>query len=230
VRRPAALFDLDGVLADSTVPITTRVNHALEVTGHGGRPVAELYAFIGPPAQVGFAELTGADPGSDEVAACIAAYRERYQDELWNTPPYPGTSELVRELADENWALAVATSKPAVFAGPVLEAVGLKDVFDAVAGPELQSSAGKRASIAAALAGLPADATAVAMVGDRRYDMEGARHFGLLAIGVTWGFGTPEELTTAGADELVRDAAQLGDALRAATRARFSTSSWTTGP
>jgi phosphoglycolate phosphatase len=230
VPRPAALFDLDGVLADSAVPITSCVNHALKATGHGERPVEELYAFIGPPTRIGFAALTGTDPDSAEVEACVAAYRECYDTALWQTPAYPGVPDVVRDLAAQGWALGVATSKPIVFAEPVLEAIGLRDAFATVAGPDLTGTADKRQSIATALAGLPGDAVAVAMVGDRRYDMEGARHHGLVAVGATWGFGTRRELSEAGADVLVDDAAQLADALREATRARLATSSWTTGP
>ena len=215
--RPALLFDLDGVLADSTVPITSCVNAALADTGHAERPIAELLDFIGPPSRVGFSRLIGAPPESPEVEACLTAYREHYADALWDTPSYPGVPEAVRSLAEDGWTLGVATSKPRRFAEPVLEAIGLDDVFAVVAGPALHGTADKTETLGEALAGV--GGSAVAMVGDRRFDMLAARAHGLVGLGVLWGFGSEEELTDAGATELLRTPDQL---VRAATRARLS--------
>lgn len=219
------LFDLDGVLADSRGPITSCVAQALEVCGHPPRPMAELLDFIGPPTRIGFGRLIGEDPDSPAVAACVAAYRERYTDALWETPSYPGVPEAVRELAGDGWTLAVATSKPVHFAEPVLEAIGLRDAFAVVAGPGLHATADKTETVGEALDGVGGQAAA--MVGDRRYDMAAARTHGLRALGALWGFGSREELTEAGADELLEEPGQL---VRAATRARLSTSNCTTGP
>jgi phosphoglycolate phosphatase len=225
---PAALFDLDGVLADSTVPITSCVNRALEATGHRPRPVAELLDFIGPPAHAGFAALIGERADGPAVAACVAAYRELYAGAVGETPPYPGVPEAVRALVAGGWRLGVATSKPVSFAGPVLDAIGLRDAFAVVAGPELDGGADKTQTVGEALERLGG---AVAMAGDRRYDMAAARHHGLRAIGVTWGFGSEQELVDAGADVLAGDPDQLLAALEdAATRARLRTSSATSGP
>jgi phosphoglycolate phosphatase len=215
--RPALLFDLDGVLADSRGPITSCVAHALRVCGHGERPMEELLDFIGPPTRIGFGRLIGEDPDSPEVEACVAAYREVYTEALWETPSYPGVPEAVRELAT-TFTLGVATSKPAHFAEPVLEAIGLRDAFAVVAGPGLHATADKTQTVAEALAGV--GGAAVAMVGDRRYDIAAARAHGLVALGVLWGFGSREELTDAGAGELLEAPDQL---VRAATRARLST-------
>lgn len=226
---PAALFDLDGVLADSTVPITSCVNAALEATGHGSRTMAELLDFIGPPTRVGIGVLIGAPPDSPEVEETVAAYRERYAEALWETPVYPGVPEAIEALRADGWTLAVATSKARRFAEPVLEAIGLRDAFSVVAGPGLHGTASKLETVGEAVRAVRGPA--VAMVGDRRFDMEAARHHGLRAIGVTWGFGSPEELTEAGADVLADDPAQLPELLReAATRARLATIRATTGP
>jgi phosphoglycolate phosphatase len=141
------------VLADSRGPITSCVNRALVALGHGARPEAELLEFIGPPTRVGFATLTGADPDSPEVEACVTAYREAYADALWETPTYPGVPEAVAALREDGWLLAVATSKPVRFAEPVLEAIGLRDAFAVVAGPGLQATSDKTATVGEARAG-----------------------------------------------------------------------------
>lgn len=43
----------------------------------------------------------------------------------------------------------------------------------------------------------------VTMVGDRKYDIIGAKELGLRSVGVTYGFGSREELESAGADAIV---------------------------
>ena len=214
------------MLADSTVPITSCVNAALVATGHGERPMADLLEFIGPPTRDAFATLTGAPPDSEAVEACVTAYREHYADALWETRAYPGVREAVQRLRDDGWRLGVATSKPRHFALPVLDAIGLREAFDVVAGPGLQAgpASDKTATVGEALERLGA---ATGMVGDRRFDMVAARHHGLRAIGVLWGFGSREELLEAGAEDLLDAPDQL---FAAATRARLATMSRTTGP
>ena len=219
----ALLFDLDGVLADSRRPIIDCVNAALEALGMDARPDAEVEPIIGPPTEIGFGALLGVAPEDPLVDRAVSEYRARYVHALHDTRSYPGVPEAVRALAKDH-LLGVATSKPRRYALPVLEAIGLAPLFAYVAGPEPGGAHDKHAMVAEALAALP---DAVAMVGDRRYDMEAARGHGLRAIGVTWGFGPREELEAAGAQDLVDDADAL---LAAATDASRRTISPTTGP
>jgi phosphoglycolate phosphatase len=108
--------------------------------------------------------------------------------------------------------LAVATSKPRAFAEPLIEALGFADVFEAIYAPELDLHVeSKTETVGRALAGL--GASAGTMVGDRHVDMEAARTHGLHGVGVTWGFGTPDELRSAGADVLVGSPAELPAAI-----------------
>lgn len=214
MARDAILFDLDGVLADSRRPIIDCVNAALSELGHGTRPEEEVERTIGPPTTVGFGQLLGADPGSDVVAEAVAAYRALYVDALWETPSYPGVPEVVRALAEDR-VLGVATSKPRRYAEPVLEAIGLADAFAVVAGP-VEGGPDDKLSMVVEAAGHLGGAGV--MIGDRHYDIEAARTEGLYAIGVTWGFGSAQELREAGADELVDEAAALLDAATRASR------------
>lgn len=105
--------------------------------------------------------------------------------------------------------LAVATSKPLVFSERILEAVGLRSYFSAVAGPPLSAVADAKAkTVGEALAALGHPQRAV-MVGDRRFDVEGANAHGLPSIGVTWGVGNLDELKRAGAHQVVRTPSEL---------------------
>jgi phosphoglycolate phosphatase len=209
----AVLFDLDGVLVDSRAAITGCVNHALVECGLPSREVADLHRVIGPPLSVAFAELVGEPIESALVAACVAAYRERYAEaSLVETVVVDGMPSALDALAGGH-RLAVATSKPRAFAEPILEALSLASWFEVVAGPGLDALAeSKTATVAAALGSLGEVSDAV-MVGDRSFDVVGAHANGLPAIGVTWGIGSAAELAEAGADVIVDAPAELSAAV-----------------
>ena len=203
------LFDLDGVLADSRAAITGCLNDALAAHGLPRRDPADLYRHIGPPLPLAFAEIVGAPPDSDLVAACIASYRERYAvASLTDTEVTPGIAGALAGLADAGRRLGVATSKPKPFAEPLLDALGLRRFFAVVTGPELDVPAeSKTATVGNALRAL--GASGGTMVGDRSFDMIAARAHGLRAVGVGWGIGGRDELTAAGADVIVATPAEL---------------------
>jgi phosphoglycolate phosphatase len=209
----AVLFDLDGVLVDSRAAISGAMNHALLANGFPPRPAAELHRFIGPPLALGFAELTGHPVQSDAVVGCVAAYRERYAvTSLTETEVVAGIPEALDALRRGGHRLAVATSKALALAEPLLAALGVREHFTVIAGPELGSALeDKTATVGAALHALRARGGA--MVGDTAFDMVAARAHGLRAVGVTWGIGTGRQLRDAGADVLVAAPADLVAAL-----------------
>jgi phosphoglycolate phosphatase len=209
----AAIFDLDGVLADSRVAFARCVNAALVAAGVPERDPAELHPYLGPPLHATFVELTG-----DRALAqrCLDAYRARYRERAAAETTVPdGMADAIATLA-ARMPLAVATSKPLALSTPLLDALGLLSHFGVVEGPSLQAEAEPKAeTIRRALLGLPAAARPV-MIGDRRFDVEGAHAHGLPCIGVLWGIGTEEELRAAGADAIVASPAELVEAVTAA--------------
>jgi phosphoglycolate phosphatase len=201
------IFDLDGVLVDSRAVFLRCVNHAFEKLGLPARPDAELLPYIGPPFPYAFGELLGVAHDAPIVAACIDGYRERYKDaSLTETTISPGIPEALEAL--DGRRLAVATSKPRAFAEPILEALGLREHFAVVAGPELSERAEpKTETLGRALHEL--GPTRAVMVGDRSFDVVAAHAHALPAIGVTWGIGTPRELHDAGAERIIEDPREL---------------------
>jgi phosphoglycolate phosphatase len=197
----AVLFDLDGVLVDSRAPITGAINHALGTHGLAARPTDELLKFIGPPLALAFAELLGQPPESRLVASCVAAYRAHYGEaSLRETTVVPGIASVLAKLTPHR--LAVVTSKPRVYAEPLIEALGLGLFFDFCAGPELSASGEDKAiTIAGALARI--EAPRAIMVGDRALDVVGARRCDVSSIAVRWGIGSLEELESACPDAIV---------------------------
>jgi phosphoglycolate phosphatase len=210
--RDAVLFDLDGVLVDSRAAISGCMNHALATNGLPEHAEAALHRFIGPPLAVTFAELTTHAPDSALVVSCIRSYRERYAEaSLRETTVVPGITDALAEVGARH-RLAVATSKALAFAEPILIALELRDFFDVVAGPSLSAhTEDKAATIGAALTRLDPDRAV--MVGDRSFDIVGAHARGLPAIGVTWGIGGSDELTSARADAIIDAPAELPAAI-----------------
>ncbi|MDA0180643.1 HAD hydrolase-like protein [Solirubrobacter phytolaccae] len=210
------LFDLDGVLVDSRAPFLTSLNYAFDKLGLPRRDPEALYPYIGPPFKVAFPGLLGVAPDDPQVDALIDGYRERYATaSLEETTVAPGIAEALERLDGE--PLAVATSKPRAFAEPLLEALGLRHHFAAIAGPELAArDEPKAVTVTRALELL--GTTSAVMIGDRRFDVEGAHANGIQCIGVTWGIGTREELETAGADAIIDDPLELDPALRVMSR------------
>jgi len=185
-RPDAAIFDFDGVIIDSLPPVATATNGALVAHGFGPRSTEELERFIGPPVLSVFAELTGAAPESETVAACVTTYHDLYRSVyLDQTRLMPGVPEV---LAGLSLPLALATSKVREFVAPLLEHFGLR--FAVVSAPTLAEP--KQDTVARAQRALDADHPVV--VGDRHFDVDAAHACGLRAIGVTWGVGDRGEL------------------------------------
>jgi phosphoglycolate phosphatase len=206
--KAAILFDLDGVLVDSRAAISGCISHALEAQGLSDQQLDSLERFIGPPLTLAFAELTGHPQESDLVLACLASYRERYRDvSLRETTVFPGVPETLATLS-EHYRMAVATSKPFAFAEPLLTFLDLRYRFEHLAAPDLNAHReDKQATIRSALSAL--ETTRAVMVGDRSFDILGAHACGIPAIGVSWGIGSAQELTIAGADTIVEAPSDL---------------------
>ena len=123
---------------------------------------------------------------------------------------YPGVPELLAELAARGKTLAVATSKPEVFAKRVLDHFDLSKNFAVIAGGDLEGAhCGKAEIIGTALERLDMPGGRPLMVGDREHDILGAHAMGLPAAGVLFGYGSRAELEAAGADYIARTAAGL---------------------
>jgi phosphoglycolate phosphatase len=196
----AVVFDLDGVLLDSARAIIGCINDALEELGEPRRPPADLRRFVGPPLADGFTELIG----PERAGELVVAYRTRYATaSLELTTVFPCMVEVLEVLGADR-PLAVATSKPLAYTKPLCDHLGLTAYFAVIEGPSMAEIEPKTDTLRRALdrLGLAPGADAP-MIGDRLHDIEAAHANGLRCVGVLWGFGTEEELRTAGADAIV---------------------------
>lgn len=202
----AVLFDLDGVLVDSRTAFVRSVNAALSEHGLEERPADELLQYLGPPLHRTM-ELFAADEA--QADALVLSYRARYRRTMADeSAVFAGIPEALEELAATR-PLVVATSKAQALAEPLLEQLGLRERFGAVYGPRLQArDEAKSLTIARALEGLP-HARSPVMVGDRKFDVLGARAHDMPCVGVLWGIGSEQELREAGAVALVAEPREL---------------------
>lgn len=203
-------FDLDGTLTDPGEGITNSVAYALSRFGINVTDRRELYRFIGPPLRVSFHEFYGFSKEQCEQAT--AYYREYYQvTGIFENKLYPGITELLRELKAKDRRVILATSKPEEFAVRILEHFDILSYFDEIAGATMDGSRDLKSEVirhAIKLSGVK-DLSRAVMIGDREYDILGAKQNGLASIGVLFGYGSREELNGAGADALVSEPAEI---------------------
>ena len=197
-----ALFDLDGTLTDPKTGITRSVQYALDKLRRPVPEANELTWMIGPPLIAGFTELLG---GADEVQDAVRLYRERYGTiGLFENEVYAGIPALLKNLREKDVRLYVATSKLQVFARRILDHFELSRFFIEIYGSDLDNrNADKRDLIRHILEQECLDPAGAIMIGDRKHDANGAKANGLASIGVTWGYGSRQELLDAGVACLV---------------------------
>lgn len=200
-ERAALFFDLDGTLIDSAVGITQCVAHALTQMGRPVPPQEELRRWIGPSLRTSFAPLFD-DP--EQVEQAVTYYRERFDVVGWREHDiYPRIGQVVQELHARGHRLAIVTAKNEPHARRIVEHLPFGACFEDVIGATPDGSRSEKPQLVAeALRRLMLAPTQCWMIGDRRMDIEGARHHGMRNIGVLWGFGGAEELRAAGAGNL----------------------------
>jgi phosphoglycolate phosphatase len=116
----------------------------------------------------------------------------------------------IMQLSSASKNLFVITTKPAKIAKKILKHLELRDRFKGVFGSEPDEAHGDKAElIARVLKCRKISPENAVMIGDRKYDMLGAVKNNVRCIGVTWGFGSIEELEDAGATTIVRQPQDL---------------------
>lgn len=207
------LFDLDGTLTDPKEGITKCVQYALASVGIDEPDLDKLEPFIGPPLHESFMEFYGFD--RENAMKLVEKYRERFNDiGIYENNIYPGIADMLKTLKEKGCRLSIASSKPTVLVERILDYFAIDKYFDAVVGSNLDGTRTKKEEVVAeALRQLQCVKDKTAMVGDRRFDIEGARAFGLTGIGVAFGYAAENELEEAGADYIADTVEELQNLL-----------------
>lgn len=211
------LFDLDGTLTDSSEGITKSVQYGLKSIGIEVENLQELHRFIGPPLEYSFQEFYRLD--GENIRQAIEKYRERYRSVgMYENTLYPGIAKMLADLKKRGRTLAVASSKPEVFVRQILKHFNITQYFDVIVGSGLDGSLPKkedviREALNQLFDGKEPAPEETAMVGDRNFDINGAKPFGIVSIGVEYGFAEPGELKEAKADYIVKTVKELHEFL-----------------
>ncbi len=208
------LFDLDGTLVDSGLGITNSVIYALKKYGIEVEDRTTLYKFVGPPLHKSFEMFYGFSP--QKAMQAVEYYREYYREKgVFEVTVYDGVKTTLEKLANADKTIILTTSKPEFFAKQILEFLGLSKYFTLIAGANLDGTrTDKSEVISYALAECNVtDLSKVIIVGDREYDVIGAKEIGIDSMGVLYGYGSKAELTNAGATYLAISALDISEQL-----------------
>lgn len=203
-------FDLDGTLTDPALGITNSFIYALKYFGIEIPSYEKLCTFIGPPLPDTFKTQFGFD--DTKAAEGVKKYREYFSTKgLLENSVYPGIPELLTELKQAGKKLVVATSKPEEYSVRIIEHFDLAQYFENVCGSLMDESRSKKDEVIAYAIERNniSDKSKILMIGDRKHDILGAKKTGLKSCGVLFGYGSREELETAGADFIAKDISQL---------------------
>ncbi len=204
------LMDLDGTITNPKQGITKSIQYALRALDINVEDLDTLTKHIGPPLKDGFIEYYGFNNEDAELA--VNKYREYFnQSGIFDNEVYEGMVHLLSSWKAAGKSIYVATSKPEPLAKRILEHFKLGGYFTDICGATFDDRRSRKEEViryALEKNGIT-ELNKVVMVGDRKYDVEGAKQVGITSIGVLYGFGTEEELISAGADRIATNLEEL---------------------
>lgn len=203
LKQTIVLFDLDGTLTDSAEGVIRSAQYMQEKMGIEKWADEDLKFIVGPPLMKTFTEDFAMDAETAETA--LAYFRERYTTVgLFENRLYPGIEAMLAALREKGKRLAVATSKKEETAVRILEHFGVAKYFEIIGGDNRAAGRDNKAKVIAyVLEQMRAEKHDVVMVGDRKFDVEGAHAMGIPCVAVEYGYGDREEFLACGADVIV---------------------------
>ena len=209
------LWDLDGTIVNTFEGITKSFAYALDSFGIKVNDLNELSCVIGPPLLDAFIDFYGFS--EEDAHKGVEKYRERYNNTyVGESALYDGIKETIQNLSRLGYKHVLATAKPQHFAEGLLSHYGLIDEFHLVVGATLDKSRNNKIKVLEHIISTlgESDMSKMVMIGDREFDLLGADHFGIEAIGVLYGFGSYEELSSSPNIFLAKDAKDLYNYLK----------------
>ncbi len=216
------LFDLDGTISESAPGIIRSVQYGLKAVGIEETDMNILRTFIGPPLNVQMRKLY--HMSDEDIKVAVTKFRELYETKgIFDCSPYEGIGHLLKEAKEQGHILAVASSKPEPFVKDIMDHFGFTSYFHVICGSNAADELNKEASqnqkskiIEKALSQLERKGFSredfkghTVMIGDTGYDVDGAKDHHMPCIGVSYGYGTREELSLHGANVIVDTVEEL---------------------
>ncbi|MBR2334538.1 MAG: HAD-IA family hydrolase [Clostridia bacterium] len=209
------LFDLDGTLIDSKPGILTSIRKTLDAFNI---PYTEeiIDGMVGPPFRVSMKEMLGIGDMS-VIEQLITFYRTHYKAGDWrDCKIYDGVVEMLTTLREKGYTLGLATSKPLQYTTIIMEELGLDKYFHYVGGATGDATSELKTDVINNVLmklGVK-DLDSVLMIGDRLYDIEGAKSSGVDSMGILWGYGDRAEHENCGADFILSTPSEVVEFLK----------------
>lgn len=213
MTKKTIFFDLDGTLTDSGEGIMNCATVALEHFGISVPEREKLRVFVGPPLEQSFPDF---GIPNDKIREAISVFRKRYTAiGKFENFPYPGIFDLLQALKNQGHRLFVATSKPEVMALEIMDKFGLSPFFEKICGATLDGTRSTKEDVITCLLDQIGTPENTIMIGDTVYDVKGAAAHNIPTIGVSWGYGSTEEMLCAGAKAIAHTMDELYTLLQA---------------
>lgn len=214
-----AVFDVDGTLVDSREVIHRAMDRAFKRAGLGGIEYDRVRTIVGLELTEAVLRLAPPDYPAERIPQLATFYKQAFveqrAEEGFSEPLYEGARESVERLADAGWLLGVATGKARRGLDIVFSHHGLHKYFQTFQTVDTGPGKPHPRMVLDAMAETGARPEETVMIGDTSFDMEMARNAKTRALGVSWGFHTPDEIQAGGAHEIYHDYASLDAALDA---------------
>ncbi|CRZ34422.1 phosphoglycolate phosphatase [Herbinix hemicellulosilytica] len=215
MKYDTIIFDLDGTLLNTLDDLKDSLNFALAKHGYEEKTLEEVRRFVGNGVQKLVERSLPANTSTEDMQKCLATFKEHYKDNMQNkTRPYDGIKELLAELKNSNYRMAIVSNK---FDAAVKALV--KDYFGEYITVAIGESATVKSkpapdSVYAAIKEMGSDIKNAIFVGDSETDVQTAKNAGLPCVGVTWGFRTRDILLKEGADYIIDTPKELLDIIK----------------
>ena len=208
------LWDLDGTVVDPSDGIIRSIRYALKNLGIEDPGEESLRNFIGPPLHDSFRSAFHLD--DETVKEAVRLYRVEFSERgLFMARPYDGIRDLLEKACDEGIEQVIATSKPGQYARKILNYGGIEKFFAGIYGANMDGTmSSKKDVVKKAIENRPERLrNSAVVIGDRKYEVEAARQFGVRSIAVGYGYGTIDELSNAGPDYIAESVEELWNLL-----------------
>ncbi len=207
MKYKAIFFDLDGTLTDPKEGIVNSIKYALDYYNYDYSNL-DLSKFIGPPLRDSF----NATIGQDKAELAVEKYRERFDamGGLYENFVYKNVEIVLKELKEKGYRLFIASSKPQLFVERILKHFKLDEYFEFMGGGSMDSSRSEKTQVITyVLENAKLSPKDVLMVGDRKYDLNSAEELGMDVVGVLYGYGDYEELSSCKSVKLINDIKEI---------------------
>lgn len=208
MKTKLCIFDLDGTLLNSLYDLADAMNYALQKNHLQTHEREKYKKMVGSGISVladrAMVVPAGTVPALKEKV--LADYHQYYQEHCMDlTRPYDGIEELLSKLSEFKIQYAVLSNKPDVFTKKMVRTLLPKNHFAAIWGKKEEfPRKPDPTAVLTMIKELKFDTKDCLYIGDSDIDMQTAHNAHLRSCGVSWGFRSIEELTSAGADYIIK--------------------------